>query len=225
MAKNFYLPGGDKERSIWLNNFAAKFAANATILGFTAADVTSVNNDAAAFAYAVNQIENLTAAKERRVEYKNLLRNGPVSTVPLPAPPAPNTGTAPTPVPPGAFFRNSQWVQRIKNSPAYTNDMGKDFGIIGGEDTGLNEQEMKPILKLVRKGRDIEVQWKKGGADSLHIETDKGAGWQFLAVDSVPHYTDTTPVTAAATWKYRAMYIVNDELVGQWSDVGSITVG
>jgi len=41
------------------------------------------------------------------------------------------------------------------------------------------------------------------------------SGWQFLDIDSVPHYTDTTPITAPATWKYRAMYIVADELVGQ----------
>ena len=70
----------------------------------------------------------------------------------------------------------------------------------------------------------MEVQWTKGDADSIRIESDKGTGWQFLAIDSVPHYTDTTPITIAATWKYRAMYIVADELVGQWSDVASIGV-
>jgi hypothetical protein len=47
----------------------------------------------------------------------------------------------------------------------------------------------------------------------------------FLGIDTNPHYTDTTPITAPATWKYRAMYLLNDELIRQWSDVISINVG
>jgi hypothetical protein len=85
---------------------------------------------------------------------------------------------------------------------------------------------MKPILKLVFKGGEVEIQWKKGKADAIYIEADKGAGtWSFLAVDTVPHYTDTTPITGPGIWKYRAIYLINDEKVGQWSDVASISVG
>jgi|GEM_PF-4380811 len=76
----------------------------------------------------------------------------------------------------------------------------------------------------MKVGGQVEVQWLKGDADAIRIESDKGTGWQFLAVNSVPHYTDTTAITAPATWKYRAMYLVSDELVGQWSDVASIAV-
>jgi len=65
----------------------------------------------------------------------------------------------------------------------------------------------------------------KGWTKALYIETDKGSGWQFLAIDTVPHYIDTAPITAPATWLYRAMYLVNDERVGVWSDIKSITVG
>jgi hypothetical protein len=64
----------------------------------------------------------------------------------------------------------------------------------------------------------------KGKADSIRIEKDSGSGWQFLAIDSIPHYTDKTPITVPAIWKYRAMYILRDEPIGQWSDVASIGV-
>ena len=102
--------------------------------------------------------------------------------------------------------------------------MGKDLGIIGA-DQSMDKAIVKPTLKLVFKGGQVEVQWIKSDADALHIETDKGSGkWEFLAVDTVPHYTDTTPIAAPGTWKYRAMYIVSDEHVGQWSDVTSIAV-
>ena len=127
-------------------------------------------------------------------------------------------------VPPGIFPRIAKMVQRIKASPNYTEAIGHDLGIIGSEHI-IDPASMKPVLKLVFEGAAVQVQWIKGHAGAVRIEKDSGAGFQFLAIDSVPDYTDTTPITAAATWKYRAMYIINDELVGQWSDVVSINVG
>jgi hypothetical protein len=82
-------------------------------------------------------------------------------------------------------------------------------------------------MYLRKKASDgqVEIQWVKGDSDGVRIEVDRGTStWTFLAVDTVPHYTDTAPITAAANWKYRAMYIIADEPVGQWSDVASIAV-
>jgi len=224
MAKDYFLPRTDMDRAVWLTNFANKFAAVAAGLGFTPADVTSVNNDAAMFTYLLNQVETYTTAKELRVNYKNLIKNGPLGSPGGAAPVAPTVPAAPTLVAPGIFPRIGQLVQRIKNNPNYTEAMGHDMGIIGSEQSNLRV-EMKPVLKLVMKGGQVEVQWTKGDADALMIETDKGSGsWQFLAIDTVPHYPDTTTITTPSVWKYRAMYMVNDERVGQWSDVASITV-
>ena len=224
MSKAGYLPRADKDRVVWLNNFSVKFATAATGLGFIAADVTSVNNDTAMFAYLVTQVEVYTTGKEQRVDYKNLIKDGPIGTPGGALPVAPAAGTVPTVVAPGIFPRIAQLVQRIKNSPTYTEAIGKDLGVIGAQQQAFDSVAMKPSLKLVLKGGQVEVQWLKGDADAIRIESDKGTRWQFLAVDSVPHYTDTTPITTAATWKYRAMYLVSDELVGQWSDVASIGV-
>ncbi len=225
MAKDHYLPRADKDRVVWLNNFSTKFGTSAVPLGFVAADVTSVNNDGALFNYLVNQVEVFTSAKENRVNYKNLIKDGPLGAVAGPAPTVPVVPAAPTGVAAGIFPRIAQLVQRIKNSPTYTEALGKDLGIIGAEQT-THKTEMKPVLKLVLKGGQIEVQWVKGDADAIHLETDKSNGkWELLAVDTVPHYTDTTPITTPSTWKYRAIYVINDEMVGQWSDVTSIAVG
>lgn len=49
----------------------------------------------------------------------------------------------------------------------------------------------------------------------------------FLAVDTIPDYSDTSSMPAAgqsALWKYKAIYRQDDERVGQWSDVASIPV-
>ena len=63
--------------------------------------------------------------------------------------------------------------------------------------------------------------------DGIEIQVDRGTGFVFLAVDTVPDYTDTEPMPAAgqsALWKYKAIYRQGDDRVGQWSDVVSIPV-
>ena len=223
MSKNTYLPNSDADRIVWLNNFSSKFSTLAVSLGFTAADATAVANDAAMFSYLMGQVEVFTTAKEQRVQYKNLIKNGPIGKPGGALPSGPVVAAPPAVVAPGIFPRIAQLVQRIKNYPTYTEAIGRDLGIIGAEQT-IDPTTMKPVLKLVSTAGKVEIQWVKGVADAVRIESDKGAGWQFLAVDSVPHYMDTTPITGPANWKYRAMYIIADEPVGQWSDVVNINV-
>ena len=135
MAKKTYLPSSDADKVLWLNNFSAKFTPLAVSLGFVAADATAVTNDAAMFAYLMGTVENFTTAKEQRVEYKNLIKDGPIGSVGGAVPSGPAVPAAPTVVAPGVFPRISQMVQRIKNHPAYTEAIGRDLGIIGAEET------------------------------------------------------------------------------------------
>lgn len=224
MAKDHYMPKSDQERSVWMNNLNSKFTTWATTLGFTAADVTALNNDTLMFAYLLVITEVFNTAKEQRVAYKNLIKNGPIGSPGGALPTAPTVPVAPTAVAPGILPRISLLVARIKASPAYTEAIGKDMGIVGAEQT-TDPTQMKPVIKLVMKGGLVELQWQKGESDGVRIEVDRGTGtWSFLAIDTVPHYPDTTPITAPATWKYRAMYLMADEPVGLWSDVASIAV-
>lgn len=226
MSKTAYLPKSDKDKVTWLNNFASKFSTIAIPFGFTAADVTTVNNYAAMFSYLINSVESLTTSKAKYVTHKNLIRNGAIgSSVGVP-PAVPTLPAMPTAVPAGIFPMIAQIVQRIKNNTSlYTEAIGKDLGIVGADQI-IDPTTMKPLLTLVQKGGQVEVQWVKGHADSIRIEVDRdGKGFQFLTIDTVPNYTDTTPMAAAGTWKYKAMYEIADELVGQWSDVVSTAVG
>ena len=225
MVKDYYLPRTDEAKAFWLINFLAKLNNYASILGLTAAELTSVKNDVAFFSYILNAVEVFTTAKEQRVNYKNVLRDGPIGKIAGAVSDVPALGTKPVEVTPGIVPRITQLVQRIKNSPAYTESMGKDLGIIGSS-LAVDSDGLQPALKLVLKGGKVEVQWKKGNSDAVYIEVDRGNGmWQFLGIDLNPHYTDEMPITAHATWRYRAIYLKRDERIGQWSDVASISVG
>ena len=60
----------------------------------------------------------------------------------------------------------------------------------------------------------------------LRVDRDDGRGPVFLANDTTPGYTDSTPFHAKPTkWTYTAIFWLNDRAVGQWSNPVSITVG
>lgn len=226
MAKNFYLPKKDKDKAVWLTNFANKLPSHAAALAVTAAEQTSVTNDANMFAYMIALVETFTTEKEERVNYKNILRDGPAGS-PLGAMPTmPVIAAAPTAVQPGIFLRVGQLIARIKKHSGYNTDRGTDLGIIGAEQV-VDTVNMKPVLKLELTGGKVNVKWNKGDTDAIRIEAIKtGTAFAFVAIDTEPDYLDNTPLPATpAVWKYRAMYLIANEPVGQWSDVVSISVG
>lgn len=86
------------------------------------------------------------------------------------------------------------------------------------------------MLTLTLNGNKVEIGWGWLGyakfLDQCEIQVDRGSGWQVLTFDTTPGYTDTAPHPATLTeWKYRAIYRVDDEQVGQWSAEVSIAVG
>ena len=232
MAKDPYFPQTDEQLRTWLENFNLKIPGYAATFGLSAPQVAIVNDDALNFIYWLDQSNLFITEKEERVTYKNLLRDGPIGAPAGTAPSLPAIPAPPAPTPPGIEPRMRLLVQQIKNHPNYTEAIGKDLNIIGDEQS-TQKSALKPVLKLVLTGAGVDVQWKKGIADALRVEKEssgasaqKGAAsWNLLAVDTEPNYLDTTPVTEPAMWKYRAVYIIKDEPVWQWSDVAQIAVG
>jgi hypothetical protein len=124
-------------------------------------------------------------------------------------------------------LRNSALALHIKKHLAYTEAMGQDLGIIGAEQT-IEHTSLKSVLQItLQSGRPIII-WRKQGMDSLELWVDRGdgKGFVFLAIDSVPGYTDTATLRGgtSAGWKPKGSYRESDEQAGQWSDVVSTPV-
>jgi hypothetical protein len=123
-------------------------------------------------------------------------------------------------------------IARIKKHPAYTKQMGEEMGIEGPDQvlSPADKAAMKPLINLIlAAGGQPLVEWKKGNASALEIWVDRGDGhgFIFLTIDSVPDYLDTFQLPApgaSAVWKYKAIYRIGDERVGQWSDETKFTV-
>ena len=225
MAKSYYLPSDDAGKGVWLNNLAAKLPSYSAALGLSAADVAAATADAAFFTYLLNSIAQVTAYAQQWTAYKNAARNGSAASLGA-APVPPVFGVIPPVVAPNILGRATALAARIKTAPGYTEAIGQALQIIGAEQT-VDMNAMKPILTAELDASQVNLGWTKQGMDALEIWVDRGAGFVFLAVDTVPDYIDTQPMPAAgqsALWKYKAIYHHGDSRVGQWSDVVSIPV-
>ena len=57
------------------------------------------------------------------------------------------------------------------------------------------------------------------------VDRGDGKGFVTLTLDSTPDYLGTMPFPAAAAkWTYKAIYRLEDQRVGLWSDEANITV-
>lgn len=229
MAKEHYLPSTDAEKVTWLQNFAGKLSGYSVTFGLTTADTTSVNNDWAMVNYMWGLLTGSRTRMQEITAYKQAVFNGGAEPA-LGAVPTGYTGSnsPPSVVLPDVFGRIAALVARLKTHSGFTTAIGEDLGIIGPEAT-VDANALKPSLDVVPvAGGLCEVRWKKGKASAIEIEVDRGtgAGFVFLAIDSIPHYTDThtLPPGTAAVWKYRAIYRIGDERVGQWSDLFTCAV-
>jgi len=224
MPKAHYLPFDDPGKCTWFNNFAMKLPTYSATLGITPAEEAAVADDNTFWQYVCEARNQFHQYAKDWTAYKNHARNG-TAIGDLPTPPtlpaAPGTLVAAN-----IFGRITTLVARIKKHPGYTEAIGQDLDIIGAEQT-VDLNTLKPVLKLVLQAGRPNVQWKKTVADALELQVDRGNGFVFLAIDTVPDYLDTFALPAAgasAVWKYKAIYRINDEQVGQWSDVSSISV-
>ena len=142
----------------------------------------------------------------------------------------PSAGTPPVTITPVAngFKLVASIVTRIKGATNYEVSDGEALGIEGPQIAAPDPATTKPTIKVVLvSGGQKEVQWKKLTFTAIKLEVDRGNGvFGFLATDSVPHYIDTLALApgTAAVWRYRAIYLMGDEVFGQWSDVVSIAV-
>lgn len=102
---------------------------------------------------------------------------------------------------------------------------GEDMGIEGAEFT-VDKLALQPVLKLVIDGSYVVVSSPKEGTQGFEVWVDRGNGtFTFIGFATGAKFKDMAPIPAEAqTWKYKAIFHLHNEQVGQWSDVKSITV-
>jgi hypothetical protein len=226
--KIYYMPLQALAKLLWLQNFSGKIGNYATKYGIATATITDIQNGYAYLAYWMNSRNQYQEYVKKLSAFKDeIIKGTGIASAP---PTAPTFGAVPTAVAPGVFTRVTSLVNTIKSNLAYTEADGKDLGIEGIESSSrfnLHEAQPQISVRLIGGGHP-EVVWSKGDFESVDIFVDRGTGnWVFLATDTHPNYTDTAALPAIGTsalWHFKAIYKLDDERVGQFSNPVSITV-
>jgi hypothetical protein len=225
-----YIQQNDDAFNAQMQTFKNVIANYATLLGITAAQITAQAGDAASYDYVLKCMKIMANGALQWTAWKNLERSGgnpPASGAPV----VPVFPTAVAAVAPGIEARFRALVQLIKANANYNETIGKALGIEGAQQTGPDLTTIQPEIDALIFGNHVNVKWGWGGNSAfldlceLQVDRGDGKGFGLLAFDTTPGYTDTQPFpTAPATWIYRAIYRVDDNQVGVWSNPVSVTV-
>lgn len=227
-----YFPSRVADQILWLEKFRNKLAGHAPTLGITVARCDAAVADAHWLVYVLGSW--LPAVRSWQLSCTEAAKAARIGTAPgnlvLPVFTPPPVPAGVTPQPEGGLLRIFDIVAELKESNTYSVPIGMDLGVVGSGKTPPDFATLKPALKVRVVGTKVEIDWNWGGfsefLDQCEIQVDRGTGWQVLTYDSTPGYTDTTAHPSPPTkWKYRAIYRVNDEPVGLWSDEVMVTVG
>ncbi|HCN29944.1 MAG TPA: hypothetical protein DIT64_14620 [Verrucomicrobiales bacterium] len=227
MPKSDFIKRRDAEFAAQTTQFKTHIGDYAATLGLSAGQITAQAADADYFTFVLNSQDICAQCAQQWSAWKDFTRDGGAAGTP-----PPETPTMPAPVAavlPGVEKRFRALARIIKAHPAYNIAMGEALGIEGPVQTGPDFSVFKPQLTLELSGGQVLARWGWQGQsaflDMIEIHVDRGGGYQVLTYDSTPDYLDTAPLPATpAVWKYKAIFRVGDQRVGQWSDEASITV-
>ena len=222
-----YLETTDEKFALQLSNFSSKIGTYSATFGLTAAEIESINADATYFTWAVNNFKKIDTYKKNWTTFKNILKKGESNVFINEAPTNPTLEAQPVGVAPGILVRFTTLVNRVKAYQSYTTAIGQNLGVEITTTAQLNLDTAQPILKAITRGGQVNLLWKKAKFSGILIEKDSGTGFITLDKDFHPDFIDNSPMPAqgqSAVWKYRAIYLMNDDKVGVWSDVVVTTV-
>jgi len=195
-----YIPKPEGDLKTWCANYKAKIAAHGAALG---QDSTTIGEQEDACEAIIDDID-LTAQKKNdyheQVATKNITKAAKIE-----------------------LLRTR--IQQMKKHDDYDIDRGEDLDIIG-EDTVVDPTGMQPEISALVQANGVIIKWKKGVlADAISIYVNRGSGYVFLATDTEPNYFDTFALPSTAqTWEYKAVYILDEDQTGLFSDEVAVQV-
>jgi hypothetical protein len=120
-------------------------------------------------------------------------------------------------------------IRRWKTLPTYPKAGTEAVLGIKGTEPPFDAGNYMPVIKVSIKGGLVRLDYAKLGVDALlfFVRLRGEMEWRRLDVDADPPCIDTTPLrqpNVPEVREYRAIGMIGDETVGQYSRIVSITV-
>lgn len=202
--KTDYIPKRDGDLDSMEENFIDKYPAIATALGIDAAEQTDTLNIIGTHRTSFTTMVSKKAEKMAAVEDNNAQKKTAITEI-------------------------RRAAKNLKTRPGYTEAQGDELGINGPESADIDTVNIKPVLEGSLVAETAVVDFELSGTDGIQIRSKRGSETEFifLAADTHPPYNDTrTKLDPSQPEKreYITYYILDDEIIGQPSDVLTITV-
>jgi len=199
-----FIPSSDPEIVTWLANLKTKLSGYTTTLNITPARATQITawcDALVAKIQSVTQKKNdwLAAAAAKQAQMTASLG--------------------------GLRGEIAKW----KTEDGMTDAIAADLQVAGG--TGAFDPDAyKPKITAQVVGDHVQLKFGKGQTDGVNLYWRKKGetAWKFLSRDTNSPYNDHTPLTTAGVpevREYQAFGVLNDEQIGQPSDIVSVTFG
>lgn len=199
-----FIPRIDAQRAVWAANNKKTMKEIGASLGFSADELNTYDTKMQQWMDSINQVEIDKTNLGKSVAAKDGLNIEVSSLV---------RATA----------------SRIKASPTYTDDIGRNLGIV---DNGqqVDEKTLKPLLKASTRPGFVRLGFNKRGmpAVSIYSRLKGTTGWELLAHAKTSPYLDKRLLAVAnqaETREYMAICFDSANDVGQSSDIVSIVFG
>ena len=222
-----WFPMNLQERAGWYGNFNNNMQTIGASVGFSPAELDSINKDTENIVYVARAAVRVEAYAKAINAYRKAFTEGDIGDA-TPGFPADPGFVLPHPAQPaGAFERLDNYVRRIRASPLYTDTMGALLGIIPRQREIAAPDEAAPELTAkVAAGNEITVKFIRGRSDGIHIDANvDAAGWtdvgRFVkspAVFTVPQNEARTPRGV----EIRARYLDGNDPVGDLSSTVTV---
>lgn len=202
-----FLPSSENELKTWCTNFSTKIVSLGASVDLTPAEIT----DLVAKCGAINgRIDDKAAKKSAWLASVAACSTGNAADL--------------------AAIRAA--VALIKPNSGYSESTGQDLGVIGGAsvlDAGTYKGELNSAEQTGPNQVTVKFGKARGKVDGVNVymRLQGQSEWKFLARDTVSPYVDTTPLAAAGkpeVREYRIRAVLNDEEIGDYSDVVQVTV-
>jgi hypothetical protein len=200
MAKKDYVPTAEGNQVLWVEHFVQELLSQlSTLTSISQTEANLLATEKDNYVEAVNEVTDAKAQLKSVSENKEVLRDQ-------------------------VFTHVRHTVRKIKLDPAYTASLGESLGIIGSEAT-VDVDNAKPVLIAEAKPNGVvELTFNKEPYQGVAIYSKREGETQFtfLARDTYAPYNDSRPclVTGKPELReYRAIYLLADDEVGQFSDV------
>jgi hypothetical protein len=134
---------------------------------------------------------------------------------------------APAAVPAGLVTRIKNLVKRITGMPSYTENIGRDMGIVPAKVVKTLKTNEKPVFTVTKEAGHPLLKWKKGSVEGVNIYVDRsdGRGPVLLCGCTRAKYVDMYPLPNTVTnWTYGIIYTKASVEYGIISDSTTIAV-